>query len=188
MIKKLYYCIILVITAPICSGQFLKPLLPAPAFAASLEKIVSSFSNNYYSIQGNLIRSQADVDTYETPTALPGAEKSFIYRFHSTEDTTASWQGIMYSGESYKDAAKIYKNLFNLVHKTSLNVYNSTLKFKGEMEKPTEALRFNESSLKAVSIHPVYTRFFAEIEMVNLNQEWVVHLNLHNKKDDKDKY
>ncbi|MEO6538244.1 MAG: hypothetical protein ABIT07_09950, partial [Ferruginibacter sp.] len=185
MIKKLCYIIILVLTAQISSGQFLKPLIPSPDFSASLDKIVSSFSNNYYSIQGNLIRSQTDVDTYESLTVLPGAEKSFIYRFHSAEDTTASWQGIMYSGESYKDAARIYRNLFNQVHNTSLNVYNSTLHFKGEMEEPTEALRFNESSLKAVSTNPAYTRFFAEIEMVNLNQEWEVHLNLHNKKDDK---
>src|SRR5512141_152428 len=106
----------------ICNAQFYKAILPSQAFTDSLGKIVSSFRNNYYSIQGDIMSAQPDVDTYESKAAVPGTERSMLLRFHSVEDTTASWQAIMYAGDDYKEAAKIYKNTFRLVNKAHLTI------------------------------------------------------------------
>ncbi len=188
MRKILSFTLFFIFATTISNAQFYKSILPSPAFTDSLHKIISSFKNNFRSIQGNIISAQADVDTYEANTAVPGAEKAVLFRFHSIEDTTASWQGTMYSGESYNEAARIYKNIFRLVNKTHLLIDNIAMGFSSQMEEPTESLRFTASTLKAISTNAAYTHFIAEVEMINSYTGWQVHLNLHNKKADTDKY
>lgn len=188
MRKTIILCQYFIFCAAICNAQLYKSPAASPAFSDALNKIVASFRTNYYSIQGNIINAQEDADVYETHATLPGAVHSFVYRFHSAEDTTASWQAIMYSGDSFKEASKVYKNIFKLVNNSHFAIDNTVINFTGEMEEPTEDLRFTASPLKAISTNPAYRRFFAEVEMINSFSGWEVHLNLHNKKDDRDKF
>jgi hypothetical protein len=111
-----------------------------------------------------------------------------IYRYNSKVDSTASWQAIMYKGESYKDAAKVYKNTFRLVNKARIHSSELSAGFSGQMEEPTEDLRFTTSSLQLTSKNELYRNYVAEIELLNTMDGWEVHLNLHYKRDDKEKY
>lgn len=188
MRKTLFAFAFLLLCTTATKAQFYKSFLTSPAFTDSLQKIVTAFSDNYYSIQGNVINTQEDADTYQSVINVPGAKNSLIYRFHSERDTTASWQGMMYKGEDFKEAAKIYKNTFRYINKAHLNTGGFTISFAGNMEEPNESLRFTASVLKAVSGNNDYKKFVAEVEMVNSFTGWEVHLNLHSKKDDMDKY
>lgn len=188
MKKIIPLTIVLILSVVMCSAQFYKSILPSPAFSDSLNKIVKDFRSNYYNIQGDVVSEQDDVDVYQSRSSLPGALECFVYRFHSVQDTSASLQAIMYKGESYKEAARIYRNTFRLVNKTKLHLNTSGGSFNGNLEEPTENLRFASSHLKANSSDVAYKNFVAEIEMVNNYTGWEVRLNLHNKKDDRDKY
>ncbi len=170
-------------------AQLLKIATPSPAFTESLSRITENFRNNYYQVQGELISSQEDMDTYKSSVMVPGAKHCVIYRFHSTVDTTASWQGLMYEGDSYNDAIKIYKNTCKLVDKSQIKLTGTTAAgFSGKMENPDAGLRFVSSSYQLNSKDPAYNRFYAEVELVNINfDQWEVHLNLQHKKDDVDK-
>lgn len=181
-------CFCIIVFSICCQAQFYKSILPSPAFTDSLKKIVTDFSYNFYNIQGNVLSTQEDVDTYESKNSIPGAIKTMIFRFHSEEDTTAGFQAVMYSGDDFKEAAKIYKNVFRYVNKSHFAVKENNFSFSGSMEEPTESIRFTSSILKAITNNNDYKRFFAEVEMVNSFTGWEVHLNLHSKKDDKEKY
>lgn len=188
MKKTFLVFIFFVICVTVTNAQFYKSFLPSGAFTDSLQKIVSSFADNYYSIQGDMISSAEDGDTYVSDMSVPGAKNTVIYRFHSTRDTTASWQATLYKGEDFKEAAKIYKNTFRYVSKAHLTKSGYTISFAGFMEDPNESLRFTSSVLKADSGNNAYKKYVAEVEIVNSFTGWEVHLNLHNKKDDRDKY
>ena len=60
--------------------------------------------------------------------------------------------------------------------------------FVGVMEEPSESLRFASSLLRTTIDNRVYKNFVAEVELVNNFMDWEVRLNLHSKKDDKEKY
>jgi hypothetical protein len=167
------------------NAQFYKSFVPSPAFTDSLNRIVADFRHNYHSIQGEALGSQNDVDTYQSKNSLPGAVECFIYRFHSVQDTTASFQAVMYKGDSFKEAVKIYKNTFRLVNKTKLKPSGG---FTGQMEEPNESMRFISSSMKANTSDDAYKNYIAEVEILNSYDGWEVHLNLHTKKDDRDKF
>lgn len=170
---------------PTVMAQFSKQPSTAASFAENLAKLTRAFRNNYYQVQGDKLPSQDDMDIYNSTVILPGAQHCIIYRFHSKTDTSASWQGLLYSGDNYKEALKIYKHNCKLVNKCRVNLDGGSAVFTGKVEDPNNNLRFVSSVFSLNTTDAAYEHFFAEVEMVNLNfDEWEVRLNLQNKKDD----
>jgi hypothetical protein len=111
-----------------------------------------------------------------------------IYRFNSIEDSTASWQAVLFKGESYAEASKIYRNTFKAVQRTRINTDMLSAGFMGKLEAPTEDLRFTSSTLRLGTHDANYKNYVAEVEMVNNYDGWEVHLNMHYKRNDDQKY
>lgn len=178
-----------VILYAVAFAQFPKPGQPINAFSENLSRITQAFRNNFYSIQGEKLPGEEGMGTYRSTVSLPGALHSVIYRFNSTEDTTASWQAVMYTGEDYKAALKIYNNTCKLVDKTKVNLGgNAVAAYSGKIDAPDENLRFVSSVFRLNSKDAAYEKFYAEVEMVNVNYaEWEVRINLQSKKDDDEK-
>ncbi len=187
--KKLSLTLSFFLVVCMVKAQFYKSVLPSAAFSDSLNIIVKDYCFNYHKIQGEALEMQEQVDVYSSKASIPGAKETFIYRFHSEEDTTASWEAIMYKGESYKEAVKIYKKTFRLVNKTKLHFGEGEAgSFFGSMQEPTEALRFTSSLLRANSSNAMYKNFIANIDLVNTMEGWEVRLSLNRKREDTEKY
>ncbi|MBC7686750.1 MAG: hypothetical protein H7211_01065, partial [Aquabacterium sp.] len=90
--------------ANLLPAQFGKIVLPTPAFNNALEKIVVDYRYNFTNLKGETVVKQGEYDTYSSTVILPGASNCIIYGSHSVEDTSASWQGIFYKGDDYKQA------------------------------------------------------------------------------------
>lgn len=165
-----------------------KSILSSSAFNNSLSLVINDARHNYYSIQGISLTNETDRDSYQSVITLPGSVQCIIYRYRSLEDTSASWQAIMYKGDNYKDAARSYKNTFRSVKKSRFQVDNKNIVFKGELDEPDESLRFKVSILKTSIPDIVTTNFIAEIEMINTYYGWEVHLNLQSRKNDMERY
>jgi hypothetical protein len=183
--RKTLFTLLLILLTTLCQSQIYKSVLPSPEFSSALEKIVLDFRINFSSIQGNSIVSQGESETFESTVKLPGAISCIIYKYHSKADTTASWQGTMYKGDDYKEASKVYENLFRLVKKSKVRwIDKSFVGFNGEMEKPAETLRFTVSTLNFELEDKRYKNFQADVEMVSNYDGWEVHLNLQTKQPD----
>lgn len=170
----------------VCQAQLLKTILPPPQFSENLNKVVSDFSNNYYNIQGESIDKDQDRDAYKSLITLPGSVSTIIFRFHSTKDTTASWQATMFKGESYTEALRAYKNTSRYLNKCRIAIPgNANAGFNGKLQEPDANLTFAVSSFTLNTDAEAYKDFLAEVEMINVNYgEWEVHLSMHNKKPD----
>ena len=170
-------------------AQAHKPFQPSVIFNDSLTRVVIDFRNNIYQVQGKELAPQEGREVYKSIISLPGATHCVIYRFHSIIDTTASWQAILYEGESYEEALTIYKNTYHQLTKSKIKWNDNRLAaFKGEMEEPDENMRFTNTLLQLNVPDFLYRSFYAAIEITNSYSGWEVHLNLQDKKDDKDKY
>ena len=181
--------LLLVCSALFGQAQFYKPVLPSEAFSDSLAVIVQDFKTNFATIEGRQLPSQGEMDVFSSRVGVPGALHCSILRFHSLQDTTASWQAILYEGDNYEHAVKIYKNTYRQLKKSKMKwVDKSIITFMGELEMPEENVRFTVTPLRLNIIDMPYRRFYGEIEMTNTYDGWEVHLNLHNKKRDEEKY
>lgn len=164
--------------------------MPSPQFSENLNKVVCDFRNNFHHIQGDALTPEGEMDIYKSSVSLPGSINTVIYRFHSKVDTTASWQAIMFQGENYAEALKVYKNTSRLLNKCQLTLPGSgPVGFSGKLYEPEPNITFTSSAFKLNTDDAAYAKFYAEIEMINTGfDSWEVHLNLHNKKEDTEKY
>ncbi|HMO60892.1 MAG TPA: hypothetical protein PKC39_05805 [Ferruginibacter sp.] len=152
-------------------------------FSDSLFKVVDDFRTNFVQLQRNQLPSMPDAMVYRSATCLPGSLHCVIYRYHSVEDKTASWQAILYNGESFEEAIKAYKNAFNQVKKSRMhNIGGKAAAFEGQMENPDENVRFASCILRLKTEDPLYRNLAAEIELVGCYAGWEVHLNIYTRK------
>jgi hypothetical protein len=173
MRKKTFILLLILLSANFCDAQFYKSVLPSTEFSGALEKIVLDFRLNFSTIQGNSLISSRETETFESTIKLPGASECVIYKYHSKADTTASWQGVMYKGDDYKEACKVYENVFRLVKKSQVRWIDKTMTgFNGELKKPVEELKFTVSTLHFQLEDKRYKNFQADVEMVSSYGGW----------------
>jgi hypothetical protein len=170
------------------SAQFYKKVLPGNNISGAVASISENFQNNYWNIQGEELPADEGRDIYKSTVVIPGASHAVIYRFHSKEDTSAGFQAILYDGESFKEASKIYKQTFRQVKNVKFNAGMEKISFEGDMEDPTEDLRFTTSILRPNVTGGAYRNFMAEVELINSVEGWKVQLNLHSRKQDDERY
>ncbi len=182
--KKIIFFSLLSCSTQFSQAQFLKKTAtPGSSFSDSLSKIVLDFKNNFSRIQAAALPEQPEVETYLSKICLPLSAHCVIYRYHSVQDKTGSWQAVMYAGESFEEAMKVYKNTFNQIKKTTVNgIANKPAPFEGEMENPDENVSFAVSSLRLKTEDKIYKNLVAEIELSNSYEGWEVHLNIYSKK------
>jgi len=186
MKPTLQFVLICLFSVSVSHAQLLKPTTGSMSFSVNFEKIVQSYRNNFHSIQGDRIPSEKEKQVYKSSMTLPGTLQAFIYRFGSRQDTSASWQAIMYKGEDQQAAIKAYKSICRQVNRFRVNGVGV---FKGEYEAPDENLRFAGSSFKLEGGDKTFEHFYAEVDMVlNADEEWEVYLNLVRKKQDEDMF
>lgn len=188
MSPKCFLVIVSFLFVHLLPAQFYKTVVPSPAFNNALEKIVVDFRYNFKNIKGETVINQGEYDTYPSNVVLPGASNCIIYGSHSVKDTTASWQGVFYKGDNYKEAIAAYKNVYRLLSKSKLKLIDvSTVGFEGILEEPSEDVRFTVSSLRLDVMHPQYKRFLAEVELLTDLEGWQVNVNFYNRKPDDEK-
>ena len=182
--KKIAIVVSFLFISFLSNAQFYKSFVPSPGFTDSLNTVVTDFKNNFKNIQGAPVNLLEDADIYKANNSIPGALESFVIRYHSVDDTSASFQAVLYDGEDFKEAEKQYKDLFRMISKSRLKMEQFSTGFEGKMKTPSESSGFTISQLKATSQSATYLNFVAEIELINEMYNWKVRLNLHNKKAD----
>jgi hypothetical protein len=158
-------------------------------FTSGIVKVVQNFGNNYRHIQGEALPAEEQRDIFRSLVTLPGSLQNVIYRFHSKEDTTASWQSLLFSGEGYENAVKAYRNACRNLGKTRIIFPSGTSGFSGKINDPDPSLNFTTSLFRLDTDEPAYKNFYAEVELLNTGFEsWDVQLNLHSRKEDTERY
>ena len=183
--KKLCLLILFSLVAFFCNAQLIKPVKPTETFSKTLSIIVLDYKNNFINIQQKELAGSVGNNIFNSSVCLPGALHCTITRYNSLEDKSASWQATIFTGESYEEALKAYKNIFTQIKHTSIaGIDKNATGFEGAMEKPDENIRFTVSALRLNAADPQYKNFTADIELTNNMEGWEVHLNLYRKKAD----
>ncbi|MEX0636838.1 MAG: hypothetical protein WD135_08720 [Ferruginibacter sp.] len=186
---KLFTCaaLWLCVSTP-SNAQFLSKVIPGGhTFSQSLSTVIEHFQNNYNEIKGELLPSDPDRDIFKSTVLLPGTLRCVIYRFHSKEDSSASYQATLYKGEDFNEAAKVYKKVFKQTSQTKFKVGGENYSLEGTLLQPSEDLRFTSSILRSTNYSDLYKNFIAEVEIINNMVGYTVHLYLHNRKADIDR-
>jgi hypothetical protein len=158
---------------------------PVSPFANAIDSILRDFPQNLRHITGELVLAQGEYENYSSMVQLPGSEDCIITRWHSTKDTTASWQAKMYSGEDFGAAEKCYRQLFRQLKSCYLRLEDSSLAYlKGDWEPVKDEASFTSSTLRLGIDDWRYREVQVEVELVYLLADWAVRINIVSKPPD----
>jgi hypothetical protein len=150
-----------------------------------MEAVLHDFPNNYRNISGDLVLAQAETDNYASLVLLPGASECTVTRYHSIEDTTASWQAKMFHSEDFKEVSQRYKELYKQLKGCYLQLVDGSIIYlNAEWEAPTEEKAFVMSTLRLATGDERYKEMKIDLEMVYQFPEWTININVSGKKDD----
>ncbi len=183
--KQIMFACVALITATGALAQNSFTSRREEPFSKVMEAVLHDFPNNYRNISGDLVLDQAEIENYASLVQLPGASECMVTRYHSVEDTTASWQAKMFHNEDYKLVAVQYKELYRQLKNCYLRLVDGSIIYlNAEWEAPTEEKPFVMSTLRLATGDERYKEMKIDLEMVYQFPEWTININVVGKKDD----
>ena len=158
---------------------------PASPFVSAIDSILRDFPNNLRHITGDMVLAQGEFENYVSTVQLPGSADCIITRWHSTGDTTASWQAKMYSGDDFNAAEKCYRQLYHQLKGCYMRLQDSSLVYlKGDWNPATQEASFTSSTLRLGIDDWRYREVQVDVELVYLLADWAVRINIVSKPPD----
>ena len=183
--KKIMFAFVALLVAAAASAQTRFTSVREESFSKVMETVVHDFPKNFRSITGDLLVEQPETDDYASLVLLPGSSECVITRYHSMEDTTASWQAKMFRSEDFKEASQQYNELYKKLKNCYLRLVDGSIVYmNAEWEAPTEEKPFVMSTFRLDCGDERYKEMKIDLEMVYQFPEWVININVSGKKDD----
>ncbi|HEY4285765.1 MAG TPA: hypothetical protein VGN00_01590 [Puia sp.] len=155
------------------------------SFPAAINAVLKDFPYNLRNITGELVLAQGEFENYASIVELPGAENCIVTRYHSADDTTASWQAKMLSSDDFDEASKAYHALFRKLQGCYLQLVDGSVVYlKGEWEPVKDGASFTTSTLRLMTGDWRYKDVKVELELVYQLADWAIHINIVTKKRD----
>jgi hypothetical protein len=157
----------------------------ALSFPEAIDAVLGDFPFNLRHITGELLMAEGGVDNYASIVAVPDAESCIVTRYHSVEDTTASWQAKMFSGDEFGEAARKYGQLYQLLQACYVRLADGSIYYlDGAWEPAKEGAAFTTSILRVRTSDQRYREVQVELDLVYQLADWAVTINIVSKKPD----
>jgi hypothetical protein len=185
--KKLFPFLLWAAFAQSLSAQILKSSTANNGFGPAFTKVVQDYRQNFGGIQGDAIEAQPGTQAFKSTICLPGAQHCFITRYNSQQDKSASWQAILYSGDSYEEALKAYKAALKQIKHTAIpGIENGTVNFTGNVQQADENVRFAATTFRLKTADKFYQELATDVALSGSMYSWEVQVNVYKKRADTD--
>ena len=157
-------------------------VLPLPE---AIDAVLGDVPYNLRHVTGELLLAEGEIDNYASIVEMPDAENCMVTRYHSTEDTTASWQAKMFGGGEFGEAARRYEQLFRKLLTCYVRLTDGSIYYlDGVWEPAKEGIPFTTSTLRIRTSDQRYKEVMVQLELVYQLADWAVNINIVSKKPD----
>jgi hypothetical protein len=154
-------------------------------FVDAIDAVLGDVPNNLRYVTGELLLAEGGTDSYVSLVAVPGAKNCIVMRYHSVEDTTASWQAKMFCSGDFGAASRTYQQLFQQLKVCYLRMPDGSIYYlEGTWEPAREGVTFTTSTLKLRTADQRFRDVEVELELVYQLADWAVNINIVTKKPD----
>jgi hypothetical protein len=158
---------------------------PGPTFPQVIDLVLRDFPNNLSHITGNLMVAQGEMENYVSTVALPESENCTITHYHSTQDTTVSWQAKMLLTDDFSKADHVYQDLYRKLQQCYIQLVDGTIIYlKGSWSPAKEDAPFTSSTLRLTIDDQRYKGVRVELELVYELAQWGVSINIYSRETD----
>jgi len=157
----------------------------ARSFPQVIDLVLRDFPNNLRHITGELVMAQGEMENYTSTVALPESENCIITHYHSTQDTTVSWQARMLVTDDFGKADHAYQELYRKLQQCYIQLMDGTIIYlKGTWSPAKENAPFTASTLQLIIDDQRYKGVKVELELVYELAQWGVTINIYSRETD----
>ena len=158
------------------------------ALQTDLAKVLSDYPNGFKNIIGEQIIENPQSIEFECLLSVKDAIKCKLVKYSSNVKKIYSWEAEMTKTDDFEAAAKKFRTIYNSLQHLSVNINGSTVVFKGDYIKPSEAIKFTTIVLdpgeKTPELKKLKIALTLEAEML----EWVIKIQVYEReREDKDR-
>ena len=158
------------------------------ALQTDLAKVLSDYPNGFKNIIGEQIIENPQSIEFECLLSVKDAIKCKLVKYSSNVKEIYSWEAEMTKTDDFEAAAKKFRTIYNSLQHLSVNINGSTVVFKGDYIKPSEAIKFTTIVLdpgeKTPELKKLKIALTLEAEML----EWVIKIQVYEReREDKDR-
>jgi len=155
------------------------------SFPQVIDLVLRDFPNNLRHITGELMLAQGETENYASTVALPESENCTITHYHSTQDTTVSWQARMLVTDDFGKADHAYRQLYRKLQQCYIQLMDGTIIYlKGTWSPAKEDAPFTASTLQLTIDDQRYRGVRVELELVYELAQWGVSINIYSRQTD----
>lgn len=155
------------------------------SFPQVIDLVLRDFPNNLRHITGELMLAQGETENYASTVALPESENCTITHYHSTQDTTVSWQARMLVTDDFGKADHAYRELYRKLQQCYIQLMDGTIIYlKGTWSPAKEDAPFTASTLQLTIDDQRYRGVRVELELVYELAQWGVSINIYSRQTD----
>jgi len=135
--------------------------------------------------EGDLMLAQGETENYASTVALPQSENCTITHYHSTQDTSVSWQAKMLVTDDFGKADHAYRELYQKLQQCYIQLSDGTIIYlKGNWSPAKEEAPFTSSTLRLTIDDQRYKGVRVELELVYELAQWGVSINIFSRETD----
>jgi hypothetical protein len=155
------------------------------AFPSAIDSVLRDFPYNLRHITGELVLAQGEFENYASLVVVPEAQSCVVTRYHSADDTTASWQAKMFSSDDFDEANRKYQQLYRQLKTCYVKLVDGSIFYlEGQWEPAKDGASFTTSTLRLMTGDWRYKEVKVELELVYLLADWAVNINIVSKRRD----
>jgi len=126
-----------------------------------------------------------ETENYASTVALPQSENCTITHYHSTQDTSVSWQAKMLVTDDFGKADHAYRELYQKLQQCYIQLSDGTIIYlKGNWSPAKEEAPFTSSTLRLTIDDQRYKGVRVELELVYELAQWGVSINIFSRETD----
>jgi hypothetical protein len=155
------------------------------AFSSAIDSVLHDFPYSLRHITGEEVLAQGEFENYASLVVAPGAQSCVVTRYHSADDTTASWQAKMFSSDDFDEANREYQQLYRQLKTCYVKFVDGSIFYlEGQWEPAKSGASFTTSTLRLMTGDWRYKDVKVELELVYLLADWAVNINIVSKRRD----
>ena len=158
------------------------------ALQTDIAKVISDYPNGFKNIIGDEIIENPQSTEFECLVTVKDANKCKLIKYSSNIKEICSWEAEMITTDDFEEASKKFSAFYNSLQHLSVNINGSTVVFKGDYIKPSEAIKFTAIVLDPGEKTPELKKLKLALVLETDMLDWVIKIQVYEKeREDKDK-
>jgi len=162
--------------------SLLRARVKVVAFPSAIDSVLRDFPYSFRHITGEMVLAQGEFENYASLVVVPESLSCVVTRYHSADDTTASWQARMFSSDDLDEANREYQQLYRQLKTCYVKMVDGSIFYlEGQWEPAKSGASFTTSTLRLMTGDWRYKDVKVELELVYLLADWAVNINIVSK-------